>query len=368
MDLSFPLFLAINVIIGIFFLMILYAIFHVRKTTPLLAKIFFGIAASTYFMLDFLWSRWFLAIGWESLEQFYEHRYVYDVVLGMIGFYVMVDIRVKDPHNQFIWKGIILGGGANFMTTLLLLDYFVPAMRLNSLGFMFLLNAGVPDWVQWIIFFSKLYGLGGYIAFLIQVAFLVARSRIFSRRSMIFFTIGLLLLADSQIINPLMDVVFNANIETYFLNFIVTYLFVILARLDRMNIKILLHVHVLNIITKEGLTLYSENDGKSDPDLIGAALSGLHSLIQEISKSHNKIRVIDQGDKKLVFAFGKRVFVVVIVDEDSALLDKMLEGLVFRFESAYAVLLENWDGKIDAFNSAGKIVDSVFKISTDEIS
>ncbi len=183
---------------------------------------------------------------------------------------------------------------------------------------------------------------------------------------MIFFIIGLFLLVDSQIINPLLDVVFHANIETYFLNFIITYLFVILARLDRMNIKILLHVHVLNIITKEGMTLYAETDGKTDPDLIGAALSGLHSLLQEISKSHNKIRAIDQGDKKLVFAFGRFVFIVLIVDEDSALLDKMLEGLVYKFESAYATVLENWDGKIDAFNSSAKIVDSVFAISTEE--
>ncbi|MHA1733180.1 MAG: hypothetical protein ACTSU5_14630 [Promethearchaeota archaeon] len=310
--------------------------------------------------MDSIWARCFLEVGVFGEEFFYEYRYIYEVVIGIVGLYVFVDIRFHSEKTRRLWKEVVLGVGTNLITTLVLLILFVPAMRDSSAGFTFLFNAGIPRGVKAFIMLTKVIGIGGYSQFILRVAVLLVRSKLFSRWTTLFFVLGVFTMIDLQITIPVLDQLFSWDVSVTLIFWIVGLAFVVAARLNYMRLNMVTNIHELGIVHKSGATIFSYSDGKVDPDLVGSAMTGVISFLQEISGSEKQLRKIDVEDVKFLFVYGNKVFASLIADQDSAVLFKMLNNLLCKFEASYDPVLENWNGNVATFERAGEIVASVF--------
>lgn len=347
--------------LSIIILILFHALIQARFKIPILLEIFIGLIIIIFLLMDSIWARWFYEVKIFNQEQYFVYRSIFEVILGIIGFYIIIEISINDLKKQIIFKALILIIGTNFISILLLLGQIVHSMNQNTIGFLFLLNKDVPIGIQIFILCTKIFGLGGLILFLFQVCVLVVKSNLFSRWSKVFLICGILSLIDCLISIPIIDILFNLNIELVFIIWLITFLFIIIARLNRIDLKVIINIHDMIITHESGIRLFSLSDGKMETDLISSAMAGVTSIIQEISGSRRKVRVIDEQDVKFLFAFGKHCFITLIVEGESLILTKMLNKLLYKFESEYSTILENWSGgNLNIFNSAKKIVDSIF--------
>ncbi|MEJ2249007.1 MAG: hypothetical protein P8Y70_14655 [Candidatus Lokiarchaeota archaeon] len=360
MDLLTILLISNIVLLSIIILMLIFASIKARLSIPILFEIYIGLILLMLFIMDSIFANWYLEIGIFGPGQYFSYRYFLEIILGIIGLYIITDINVHSLKKRIILKSLIFIIGTNFITSLLILSLFIPSIDDNSIGLLFLLNTNVPFWVQFIIFGSKVFGLGGLIIFLCYICVLVVKSKLFSRWSNIFIVCGIMSIIDSIITVPTAEVLLNLPPEVFFILWLVTFAFIIAARLNRINIRVMVDVHDLIITHESGIPIFSLTDGKMSPELIGGAMSGLTSLIQEISGSSHKVKAIDQNDIKLLFVFGNHFFITLIVEGESLVLSKMLHRLVHKIESQYTPLLKNFSGDVEVFKSLKELVNSTF--------
>ena len=360
MDLLTILLICNIALLSVIIVVLFHASMRARKKIPILYEIFIGLIIFMFFLMDSILANWFLETGFFTEDIYFSYRYLLELVLGVIGLYIMVDIDVHAHNKRIIYKAVILIIGTNLFTALLILSILVPSIRDNSIGLLFLFNTNVPLWIQVIIMCSKAFGLGGMIVFLCYISVLVVRSKLFSRWSNIFLVCGLLSIIDCVVSIPAIGLIFNLSPEIIFIVWLVSFVFVLAARINRINIKVMMDIHDLIVTHEGGVPIFSLTDGKIAPDLIGSAMSGVTSLIQEISGSSHKIRAIDQHDIKLLFAFGNHFFITLIIEGESIVLSKMLHRLVHEIEANYSKVLENWMGDVDVFKSLKNIIDSIF--------
>lgn len=331
-----------------------------RNKIPILFEIFLGVFIVTLFFSDYLGGRYFLYKNYISANFLNSYRYVYEIVIGQVGWYIFLDMRVLDQRKNMILKAITIIVGTNFITAMTFINFMDPNIQNNSIGLLFLLNRNVTPGIQTFIFFTKIYGLGGLIVFIIDICILIYRSKIYSKISSWIFIIGYLSLLDIQITIPTIDMVFNLNFTFILLLWILGFVFVIAARINKINFKTVFNIHELVISNKVGITLYAVSDQKIDPNLVSMAISGVNTIMGEISGSSKPIKAIDQGDKQILFESGKHITALLLVDEYSIIVSKMLKRLVSEFETNYGSALENWNGNIDIFEPSKKIIDGIF--------
>ncbi len=129
----------------------------------------------------------------------------------------------------------------------------------------------------------------------------------------------------------------------------------------------------------DGRCLFSYNPeplGVGDSHLISSALNAIGHLIRHITKSEEKLRNIDMGDKELIFEYGtidlpptklesvpqSRLIGVLLVNRETSQMKKFLKEFIKKFEKKYKqFLIPVWNGNMDVFLSAYELVDETLK-------
>jgi len=89
---------------------------------------------------------------------------------------------------------------------------------------------------------------------------------------------------------------------------------------------------------------------KIDEQLFAGGLSGIVSLIQEMTSSNKRARVIDQEDKKILLASGEHVTCVLTCTKNLDTLHAKLKAICEEIETKYADELANFMGRRDVMN------------------
>ncbi len=97
-----------------------------------------------------------------------------------------------------------------------------------------------------------------------------------------------------------------------------------------------------------------------DEDLISGALSGIITIISEITQSKKYIKKIDKEGNHLFFAFGKYHIAALIATTDLPVLFKKLDNFSQEFEQTFSKDLKNFQGNIQKFASTKYIIKKYF--------
>jgi len=112
----------------------------------------------------------------------------------------------------------------------------------------------------------------------------------------------------------------------------------------------------IHIFNKDSLCLYSKNFVPSDnlklsEDLITGGLTGILSLISEITNEKRNLKVIDKDRVKIYFSYGKSIIVALtsVSEKYLPVLNKKLYVFTKVFEKKFEFELANFSGKTNAF-------------------
>ncbi|TXT54171.1 MAG: membrane protein of unknown function [Promethearchaeota archaeon] len=340
---------------------LIQAFFKSRKSSPLLSKIYLSLTLCVYYVFEFSIARFLIETRIIYRPDYEQFRYIFDILLGLVGFYVLIDIKIINPRKNFKWKALNIILGTNLMTTALFLIQFFPSIRDNSIGLLYLINNQIDIIVLIFLSVMKVYGLGGFFFYLVQLCILLYKSNLYKKATLLLLSLGILSLFFAIITVPVWDVVFNLDVDVILLFWLGTFIFLLSARLNRISFKILMDIKEIIFVLNSGIPLFALSSQKIDSHLVGSALVGVNTIIKEISGSTRKgLKSIDHGDNKLLFAYGNYCFIMIMVEQESELLYSMMKSLLLQFEAQYEAALKHFQGDVSIFHSAKELVDATF--------
>ncbi|MFX0135222.1 MAG: tetratricopeptide repeat protein, partial [Candidatus Hodarchaeota archaeon] len=134
-------------------------------------------------------------------------------------------------------------------------------------------------------------------------------------------------------------------------------------------------IHYLCIFLKNGISIYDYTfKSKSEisqqlitgedlsPHLIAGGLSGISALIQELTQSRTKVKIVEQEEMTILLENGRYVTAALITEENLITLRNKLMQLIIEIEDFFQEELENFAGNIDVFSKIGKFVQKIFEI------
>lgn len=107
-----------------------------------------------------------------------------------------------------------------------------------------------------------------------------------------------------------------------------------------------------------------EQDRTAQSDLISGGIIGLITMLDEITKGKEKLRIIDHGDKKLMFKFtsSRNMVFSLLVKEDLIVLRYKLDEFVKDFEENYHPNLSKLpQGQVTGWQILSELVEKYFK-------
>jgi len=123
-------------------------------------------------------------------------------------------------------------------------------------------------------------------------------------------------------------------------------------------------IHHLYLIHQDkGISLFNYSFIKEDlmdSQLVGGGITGVAMLLQELTRSHRKMRIIDMEDLKILMEYGKYVIAALMTEENYRILRKKLSQFVRVFENQYENTLKHFTGDVSGFEKTKNIVDEVF--------
>lgn len=116
----------------------------------------------------------------------------------------------------------------------------------------------------------------------------------------------------------------------------------------------------LYVFNKDSICLYNKNFLPEEialelpaEDLITGGLTGILTLISEITNERRNLRIIDKDRIKIYFAYGKHVIVTLISSQFLPILFKKLDVFTKAFEREFEQELAHFKGKINPFSNRG---------------
>ncbi|MFW9902056.1 MAG: hypothetical protein ACFFDY_12355 [Candidatus Thorarchaeota archaeon] len=112
----------------------------------------------------------------------------------------------------------------------------------------------------------------------------------------------------------------------------------------------------------EAKDLVKENaeDADFDEDLISGALSGVITIISEITHTKRQLRQIQKEEATLIFTYGKYHIVTLIASMDLPVLFKKIDEFSREFEQKFTKELKNFQGNIQRFEQARFLIMKYF--------
>ncbi|MHA1378792.1 MAG: hypothetical protein ACTSRG_10460 [Candidatus Helarchaeota archaeon] len=134
------------------------------------------------------------------------------------------------------------------------------------------------------------------------------------------------------------------------------------------NAELEWHQKIIKLIiihSQKGLSLfdYSFRGVSEGSDLIAGGLVGISSIIQEMTSSETKVKIIKQEQANILLEHGSFVTIALISVEDLQILRKKLNQLIDLFESLFRDILDDWRGDVGIFQPAKALIEEVFEVS-----
>jgi len=122
-------------------------------------------------------------------------------------------------------------------------------------------------------------------------------------------------------------------------------------------------IHHIYYYLSDGACIFNQSfstEKKVSPVLVAGGLTGIASLIQELTQTQTRVKVIEQENMSILLEHGKFVSAALISEENLVTLRTKLIQSVRNIEDVYRTELENYQGKISGFNKIRDIVNSIF--------
>jgi len=122
-------------------------------------------------------------------------------------------------------------------------------------------------------------------------------------------------------------------------------------------------VERLLVLLQSGILVYEYNfqgEEEFDSDLVGCGLSGVVSLVKEMTGSEKGIKVIRQDQKIIYLEYGEHVTVVIIASEELRILYEKIANFTREFEILFTNILGDWNGSTSEFQLAESLVKKNF--------
>ncbi len=153
----------------------------------------------------------------------------------------------------------------------------------------------------------------------------------------------------------------------------VMFLFLVIRYPDLMeSISTFFSVKRLYLLKNNGILLFEYDfeekkisDGvESDATLIGGFVYAVSEGFKEVLQSDDDINEFTSGNRSVLIQHGNTILGVLIVTEESTLLQKKIVQLIKTFETHYKAELEHWTGEFSLFDP--KLVEKwIFKHLTE---
>ncbi|MEE9379465.1 MAG: hypothetical protein V3V33_15675 [Candidatus Lokiarchaeia archaeon] len=125
----------------------------------------------------------------------------------------------------------------------------------------------------------------------------------------------------------------------------------------------------LFVFSRHGVCLYTHNFEKDisleegeqiDEDLVSGVLSGVISIISEITRSKKQLRKIDKEGANLIFTYGKYHITTLIASMELPVLFKKLDEFSREFEHTFDQDLKNFVGNVKTFDQTKFLIEKYF--------
>ena len=121
--------------------------------------------------------------------------------------------------------------------------------------------------------------------------------------------------------------------------------------------------HLYLIFADSGICIFDHSfieEDKMERQLIGGTITGVSGIIQEVTRSKQKLQLLDQGDIKILLEYGTYVIGVLIIEENFRILRKKIKKFVEEFEVQFRTTLQSFTGSLDEFEGTQQLVDEIF--------
>ena len=119
----------------------------------------------------------------------------------------------------------------------------------------------------------------------------------------------------------------------------------------------------LYLMVKSGIIIYDQSfrgERSLDSNLVAGGITGIASLIQEITSTAGKLEVIQQEGAKILIHPGVYITGVLVVEDDLSILHQKLAAFVTECETLFQYELPAWNGNIDIFASRPGYLRKIF--------
>lgn len=126
------------------------------------------------------------------------------------------------------------------------------------------------------------------------------------------------------------------------------------------------------VFSKPGVCLYTHNfeqkelfkeettEADFNEDLVSSVLSGIISIISEITRSKRQLRQIQKEEVNLLFTYGKYHIVALMTSMELPVLFKKLDEFSREFERDFSKELKNFQGNVSEFDPTKFLVVKYF--------
>ena len=125
--------------------------------------------------------------------------------------------------------------------------------------------------------------------------------------------------------------------------------------------------HLYLCLADKGTCLYDHSFMEEEPidcSIVTGFISGISSLIQEITHARKRLKDINIEDIKILLEDGnKNIMGILLTEENYKILRIKMRKLLEIFEREFETELESFSGCIDPFKRTKKIVDRIFSYS-----
>ncbi len=124
-------------------------------------------------------------------------------------------------------------------------------------------------------------------------------------------------------------------------------------------------LHHLYLFLSNGICIYDEpfkSETDVDSQLVSTGLTGISSLVKELTKSETKIKIVEQEEITIILEHGQYLSGALIAEENLITLRNKLVKLIQEVEAFFQEELENFTGEIDTFSKVRKFIPKIFSI------